>query len=302
MSQGQIESKFVWPPRGPAPALGGPADSLEHEPSAPSPDPSDTPPAGTSAAGGAIREIERIWLGLVTPPLPERIADAGWTPDPPAAYCHRCGTTRLRHGPATCEACDGLKFPWEQVVRLGEFQGLLREMVHEVKFTRWRRLGTDLGRMLGRSVGDVLRTSLPVVVVPMPTTFRRRMVRGIDQALVIARGVARELDCPLAKALERQHRPSQTALPRSERIRNLTGSMRLRRGYDLAGHLAVLVDDVTTTRASLVAAARALRVVAKGEPPPRIWAAVLGGTPDAGRPRRRAPQPAPGTVAAGAGS
>jgi ComF family protein len=302
MSQGQIESKFVWPPRGSAPVLGRPAESPGLEPPAPSADPSDTPPARISAPRGAMREIERIWLGLVTPPLPERIVDAGWTPDPPAAYCHRCGTTRPPHGPATCEACDGLKFPWEQVVRLGEFQGLLREMVHEVKFTRWRRLGTDLGRMLGRSVGDVLRTSLPVVVVPMPTTFRRRMVRGIDQALVIARGVARELDSPLAKALERQHRPSQTALPRSERIRNLTGSMRLRRGYDLAGQLAVLVDDVTTTRASLVAAARALRVVPKGEPPPRVWAAVLGVTPDAGRPRRRAPQPAPGTVAAGAGS
>jgi ComF family protein len=193
-----------------------------------------------------------------------------------------------------CEACDGLKFPWEQLVRLGEFQGLLREMVHEVKFTRWRRLGTDLGRMLGRSVREVLRTSSPVVVVPMPTTFRRRMVRGIDQALVIARGVARELDCPIAKALERQHRPSQTALPRSERIRNLTGSMRLKRGYDLAGHVAVLVDDVTTTRASLVAAARALRVVPRGEPPPRVWAAVLGVTPDPGGHRRRGPEGSPG--------
>ena len=68
----------------------------------------------------------------------------------------------------------------------------------------------------------------------------------------------------------------------------MEGTIRLRRGVQAsAGHL-VVIDDVTTTRATLRAACRALR---QGHPAPNpitIWGAVLAVTPEPGDPAKTA--------------
>jgi predicted amidophosphoribosyltransferase len=161
-----------------------------------------------------FRSIEETWLGLTTPPLEDRLAAAGWTPDASEAYCDRCGSTVGPHEAdvAGCPACRERKLPWERMVRLGEYRGVLRDVIHEVKFTRWRRLGDQVGRLLGGSVGaaiaeagmDTARTAL----VPVPSSFRRRMARGIDHALVICRGIAAETGLEIQPILSRRHGPS----------------------------------------------------------------------------------------------
>jgi predicted amidophosphoribosyltransferase len=178
------------------------------------------------------------------------------------------------------------------MVRLGSYDGLLREVIHEIKFTRWRKVGDQMGRRLGESLGaamgsvglDAARTAL----VPVPTSFWRRMARGVDHALVICRGMSAVTDLPILPLLWRSHRPSQTAVVASERAANVAGSIRARRSVDLAGWTLVVVDDVTTTRATLNASCRALReAVPAGAQAPRLWTAVLAVTPS-GVPRRPA--------------
>jgi len=167
------------------------------------------------------------------------------------------------------------------VVRLGAFEGLLRDAIHEVKFTAWRRLGTDLGRMLGERLEDALeRACVPiecVVLVPMPTTMRRRLARGIDHTTVLARGVRDVLGVPIVRAVAREHRPSQTHVPQSQRRDNVARSMRLRSGVDLSGHMVVIIDDVMTTGSTMGECARAIREGTRGEnaKPLDVWAAVL---------------------------
>jgi predicted amidophosphoribosyltransferase len=166
-------------------------------------------------------------------------------------------------------------------------------MVHEVKFTRWRRLGDELGRLLG----DALREAVidagvreqRVVLVPVPSSLWRRLGRGIDHATVIARGVAGKTGYPVAAALRRKHRPSQLSVPAGRRAANVAGSFASRRGWDLAGRHVVVIDDVTTTRATLAAACRALNPICKplsgkdsAQPVTTLWCAVLGVTPHVG--------------------
>lgn len=116
------------------------------------------------------------------------------------------------------------------------------------------------------------------VVVPIPSSFRRRVRRGIDHAGAISRGVAGALGLPLRHALWREHRPMQRGLSPTAREANLKGSMHLRRGFDLAGATVLLVDDVCTSGATLRAACRALRDGARrGSPsvPETIIACVV---------------------------
>ena len=94
------------------------------------------------------------------------------------------------------------------------------------------------------------------IVVPVPLHRRRRRARGFNQALELAR----YLELPVVEALRRTRATqSQTDLPAAKRHANVRGAFALRRGSDLRGLRIVLVDDVSTTGATLDACARVLR-------------------------------------------
>ena len=260
----RVEQPFIWPPI-PAPT-----------PAAPEAPRREIAGAKPSRFVEILRAAERHWLLPTALPLSQRMADEGWAPDAFGAFCNRCGGSTGPHEETEfgCATCRDAKIPWDHFVRLGEFRDPLRQWVHEVKFTRWRRLGTDLGRLLGERLLAAGLSAGDAIVVPMPTTLLRRTARGIDHAEILARGVAGAVDGPVVRALKRRHRPSQRTLSPSERSRNVAGAFR-RVGEDFSGGAPViLVDDVRTSGATLSAAARALKTRQRGSFP--LWAGVLG--------------------------
>lgn len=204
------------------------------------------------------------------------MTDEDWAPDGFGAFCNRCGGSTGPHEETEfgCASCRDAKVPWDHFVRLGEFRDPLRQWVHEVKFTRWRRLGADLGHLLGERLLAAGLSAGRAIVVPMPATLLRRTARGIDHAAIIARGVAGAVDGRVVRALRRRHRPSQRTMNPSERSKNVAGVFR-RVGEDFSGgDPVILVDDVRTSGATLAAAAKALRTRQKAAFP--LWAAALG--------------------------
>ena len=218
--------------------------------------------------------VERVWMDVAAPPLVQRAAEAGWVPEQPGDYCSRCGRSIAEGGGGDaggCGACRQSRFPWDRFVRLGRYQPPLSRWIQDVKFTRWRRLGWDLGRMLGEAVARESEGSQgadlaclpqgPPAIVPVSMSLRRRLVRGIDHTRIIANGLAPVVGGHVVPALHRQHRPSQLQVPTSLRSDNVKGAFRLRTGAvpRLVGRWIVLVDDVSTTGATLRAAAKAVR-------------------------------------------
>lgn len=258
-------------------------------------------------AGSWWAQVEGIWLDVAAPPLVERAAAAGWAPDGPNDYCHRCGRN-LEGGvsgdrdTAGCPRCADERPPWSHYVRLGSYEPPLSRWVQDMKFTRWRRLGLDLGRWLGeaiardleaaRSSGGSLLPEGPPVVVPVPMSLRRRLVRGIDHTHVIAKGVAGVLGGNVVCALSRKHRPSQVHVVPSRRAANVSGVFRARPRLvpRLEGRLVILIDDVSTTGATLRAACSALRAGRpKGGKPSgqeqdkkamTMWVGIVARTPE----------------------
>ncbi len=270
-------TRFSWPPRTPT-DLGTPSLREGSAPGTPS-----------LREGSPLRAIERTWLSLSRAPLADRIADAGWAPDEPHLYCPRCGHNVGPHesDDTGCPRCRGKRFPWHRLIRLGQYSGLLRECVQEVKFTRWRRLGHELGLLLGQSLARALDSAgIPpdqCALVPVPCSFRRRLARGIDHTLVLTRGVAAATGLPIRRPLSRAHRPTQLSLPASQRAANVANAIRCRPG-PTPGTL-ILIDDVTTTRATLLACAKAIHK-ASHHSGLRLWTAVVAVTPHPDDPRK----------------
>jgi predicted amidophosphoribosyltransferase len=230
-------------------------------------DSSDTFPwmKSVRALTAQLDDLVRETVGLALPPVDEALAEAG-----PAAlalgdYCRRCGDS-IGEGEATtggCVTCRKLPALADRVVRLGTYDGPLRELILAIKFQKWWEMGRTLGRMLGdRVAADAQIESGKAVVVPVPMPWQRRLFRGIDHARVIASGVAQAMEAPLLPVLAKSNGAPQLALTPSMRVKLGGRGLKIRPrlgGWPIAGCDVVLVDDVRTTGATLRRAVRLLR-------------------------------------------
>ncbi len=111
-------------------------------------------------------------------------------------------------------------------------------------------------------------TSLPAdtveesrLVVPVPTTAIRLRERGYNQAELLARAFASLSGRSVIAALSRgPGARSQTALQPAARLANVAGAFALQGGFarEIAGEHLLLVDDVLTTGATVIACSEAL--------------------------------------------
>jgi ComF family protein len=174
--------------------------------------------------------------------------------------CDRCGdplptwraiSTALQQ----CPRCRRARRFIDRARALGDYDGALREIVHSLKYEGRRSLAHTLGALLRTSGSDMLTGAACVIPVPLHASKQRR--RGFNQAA----DLARQLGCPVVHALVRiRATPSQTGLPARQRRHNLTNAFApTRHARGLVGACVVLIDDVSTTGATLEACARVLK-------------------------------------------
>ena len=98
------------------------------------------------------------------------------------------------------------------------------------------------------------------LVVPVPLHPARQRERGFNQAELLAAELRRVSGLTVRNVLQRtRYTTTQTQFDRSERMENLRGAFRLRRGSNVQDLRMLLVDDVLTTGSTLSECASVLR-------------------------------------------
>lgn len=157
-----------------------------------------------------------------------------------------------RHACRHCSAASGIHNLWVMT----DYEGLGRQLVYALKFGGAREAAGVLA--------DFLYTVLPStnhisIVTHIPTTNQRKRQRGFDHSLLIARKLARRLGVEHKQLIVRHGKSRQVGSVRSIRLLQLQNTFEVRRAPLLHDVPILLVDDVATTGASLLEAARALR-------------------------------------------
>lgn len=197
--------------------------------------------------------------------------------------------------PSVCPACDAARRPGAPLLCAECAAGLSCLAQLGAAHTALAYRGTAL-RLLRRFKYEGRRDALAVLVEPLVARLRGLDVDGIvpvprhpdrvrelraDPVHLLAREAARRLGLPLWDGILRRARPTppQTSLALEARRANPLGSFAARAGA-LRGRRVLLLDDVTTSGATLGAASDALLAQAGAR---SVEPAALAGTLPGGR-------------------
>lgn len=168
---------------------------------------------------------------------------------------HLCGACLTQPSPAplqTCAVAVDYAYPWDGLIARFKFQS---EPGWAGPFARLMLRAPRAAEVLSQC--DLL--------VPVPLNATRLAERGYNQAWELTKALRRQgrPDAPadpdtLLRLLDR---PDQHSLQREQRLRNLQGVFAVHPLHvpRVQGRQVLLVDDVSTTGATLQAAAQALR-------------------------------------------
>ncbi len=179
--------------------------------------------------------------------------------DLPRLPLQRCPVCALpAPGAQICGRCLSATPAYDATRAALEYAFPVTRLIQSFKYEHAVGLATTLAAYLDLAIP--VNDPWPVdLLVPLPLAPARIRERGYNQALELARVLARQRGLALdGRAVARvRHTPPQAELPWKERRRNIRGAFAARRRFD--GCNVAVIDDVMTTGATLDEMARVLK-------------------------------------------
>lgn len=173
------------------------------------------------------------------------------------SVCYRCGTS-LSSG-SVCSGCADWEAKIDGIRSAFRFDGVAREAVHQLKYRNLRAIAPIMARIM---LPCFLEYHIPgEVIIPIPLHSKRLKERGYNQGLLLAKELGKiiglQVDENSLKKLRHTSPQARTA-SLEERRSNINDAFSCGTG-NLRGIRVILIDDVTTSGATMDACAAALK-------------------------------------------
>lgn len=136
----------------------------------------------------------------------------------------------------------------------GSYEGILKKSIHLFKYSKIKRLGKSLGKILSEIDPPDID-----VLIPVPLDNNKLRQREFNQTAILAYHLSKEWNLPIELDLliKIKKTKDQASLDKKERIINLKDAFRIVKPlkYKRIG----LVDDVVTTGTTLIECSKTLR-------------------------------------------
>jgi len=161
------------------------------------------------------------------------------------------------HREWVCGRCQKHPPAFTSVIAAFTYQEPISNLILDLKYHRKLYLARVLGSLMADTVATTISTP-PDIILPIPLHRTRLRTRGYNQAYELAKPLARQFGLTVdPRRLQRLRKtPSQTDLPRRQRLKNVRGAFAV--SGNVVGMRIALVDDVMTTGHTANAAADAL--------------------------------------------
>lgn len=190
-------------------------------------------------------------------------------------HCPRCA--KFLSETIHCGACQKNPPPFDLMHALFPYESPIIQLIIALKFQHQLSHANVLSLDFINAIQThwYINKPLPDLIIPVPLHPKRLQERGFNQALEIAKPIARALHLPIdTHGLQRcLYTAPQSGLTAEERKQNIANAFKTHRRYD--GLTIALLDDVVTTGQTITACSHAL--MKSGAKRIHVWCAARRG-------------------------
>lgn len=165
-------------------------------------------------------------------------------------FCYRCGAHLFQK---VCPLCFKRVFYFDRLWSACIYTGITAEMIHLFKYKGYDFLGKKLSQILIDFIKEFqIPLNLIDFVVPVPLHPKKLREREFNQSEILAKELSKEFNLRLFSNLIRiKDTKPQVILSEEKRFENVRNAFRVREKTEFRGENILLIDDVSTTGATL---------------------------------------------------
>jgi ComF family protein len=159
-----------------------------------------------------------------------------------------------------CAVCIATPPPYRKAYSVFKYNEHSKKLIHRFKYNDQIHAAPHFAAWLARAAADALKEA--DMLVPVPLHRYRLWKRRYNQSALLANALGKITQVPvgLELLLRTKHTVPQAGLTNVQRQKNVQGVFKLNPRYDsIKGKHIILIDDVMTTGATLIACSKILR-------------------------------------------